>query len=447
MTTTPTGRVKIGWATLTGIPTLSTHREAGMKNDNASFVIDPEVLKVPGVAYLGEVRIEAVHPGIAFPIFTGLVDSVEHLDNGQVKVNLNGLKRDLETTQIGGLVTGAGTDGREIIYSLIRLTDFPLERIKIQDWRPGPREKFIVTAPVIGLTTSGERQIGDVRITNSNSAQLDMPSDELVEQFKSAAVWATTTVEAETLLDAETAGLESLRLGLSLIRLIAGFSYPVFDGKLRTFKWSHTRARPTLSNLVYVGSLANKRSWLRKVDDLNRVEALHLEDLALPNTDDLARRVPSKRLLHRAVREWNSAADASDDFTRTTHLWRAIECYATGVRVDNLFSRDQLKRVVKSASNVDEWTPDQIKRIESLSSRFNEVPLLVKFKKALELDGVQMTDDEFDAIVGTRSLRNRLEHGQELSRAEHRALEIAIGVTNKILLTAIMKIGKRSSTN
>ena len=52
---------------------------------------------------------------------------------------------------------------------------------------------------------------------------------------------------------------------------------------------------------------------------------------------------------------------------------------------------------------------------------------------------IELGEGEFDTLAGTRSLRNELEHGRSLNELQHRAVERAIAVVNRVLVTAALQ--------
>jgi hypothetical protein len=144
------------------------------------------------------------------------------------------------------------------------------------------------------------------------------------------------------------------------------------------------------------------------------------------------------QLLSRAVREWRSAADASDDFQKIAHLWRAVECYSARSIPDDLFGRRERQLIRGAVAAVESWTNDQAARLDTISQMLNNPPLMVRLRLALKSDGISITDGEFDSLAATRPFRNALEHGRVLSPLQHRALDTAVAVMNYILVTCLL---------
>jgi hypothetical protein len=441
--TTPSLTIHLGWAEVTDFINVQTHRATGMSGDKATINLPVEALKSAGASYAGEVRITATEAGRVDPLFTGLVDTVS-LADGVACIELVGLHRDLETSLIGGLVVGNGTSKVEMIYSLVRQAGLPEERIKFDGWKPGPRETFIVATPVDALSVSGTRQVGGVEFSNVNPITMNLSGDSpLIPEFEKATCWASATVDALTLVEAEDAGIARLSAALDEIRAFAYYSYPVLGGELQPFDWRRTQARPHLASVTYVGAVASSRRWLRDRVDASRLETLDLDQVSPPTSTEFAARLPTKRQLDRALTEWHLSVDASTEAARLAHLWRALECYVAGVKTSSgesarLFSKQELTAVTESMRSTKVWSEDQLARLDDLVGRLNDPPLLARIRATLDADQIGVVDAEFDALVATRSMRNDLEHGRSLTAAQHRALDLAGAVANRIIVEAVV---------
>jgi hypothetical protein len=438
----PTLNIRLGWADVAAYASVKTHRAMGMSEDKATIDVPVEALRLPGVSFAGEVQITATYNGRVHPMFTGLVDTADLDDKGVARIELTGLHRDLETSLIGGLVVGEGTGKVEMIYSLLRQAGLPEARMDL-GWTPGPRETFIVAAPVPALALTKRRQVSDVAFTDVIPVTMNLSGDRLVAEFEQASCWASTTVEALTLNEAEGGGIVKLSAALDEVRAFACYSYPVLDGAVRSFKWQRTRARPELSSLTYVGAVASPRRWLRDRVDPSKLETLDLDDLPLPTTTELGVKLPTKRQLGRALAEWHLSVDASTEAARLAHLWRAMECYAAGVNMaavesPSLFSKDELTAAGDALRSAQTWSTLQAARIEDLVGGLNNPPILTKIRAALKADQIEVVEAEFDSLAATRSMRNGLEHGRSLTGAQYRALDLAVAVANRIIVEAVV---------
>jgi hypothetical protein len=103
-----------------------------------------------------------------------------------------------------------------------------------------------------------------------------------------------------------------------------------------------------------------------------------------------------------------------------------------------LFSKQELAAVTESMRSTKVWSEDQLARLDDLVSRLNDPPLLARIRATLDADQIEVVDAEFDALVATRSMRNDLEHGRSLTAAQHRALDLAGAVANRVIVEAVV---------
>jgi hypothetical protein len=72
---------------------------------------------------------------------------------------------------------GPGRGKIEMICSMLRQAGLPEERINLDGWKPGPRESFIVAAPVDGLSLRSTRHVGEVVFANVNPVTMNLTGD------------------------------------------------------------------------------------------------------------------------------------------------------------------------------------------------------------------------------------------------------------------------------
>jgi hypothetical protein len=94
--------------------------------------------------------------------------------------------------------------------------------------------------------------------------------------------------------------------------------------------------------------------------------------------------------------------------------------------------------VQEAVAGIEGLSHAQRVRLRDLGSRANDAPLLARLRAALERDDVDITDDEFALLRKTRDLRNALEHGRTLTSVEDRAIARALGIVDRVLVTALV---------
>ena len=242
---------------------------------------------------------------------------------------------------------------------------------------------------------------------------------------------------ADTLYDAEVQGLSKIDVGISAVRAIGAYRYPLLNGKFLSFERDRARAKVKVSDLVLVQSLSSKRNWIRSVSSSEKIDPLEIDSLEIREIkrEHLEARGP---MFTRSVREWKMAADSNDDSDRVAHLWRSIECYASTGVVPEIFSKDELKRIRDATKSVSAWNREQIEAVNSRMGSINNLSLNEKFRVTLHQNSIDLSEKEIDAIYETRNLRNELEHGRALSEPGHRSLDIAIAVMNYVLVSVML---------
>jgi hypothetical protein len=436
----PKPRFVIGWTTLEDVDEAHTSRSLQMASDGATVRLDAEHLRDPNVAFVGEAGVEAVVEQTSHRLFTGPVDTVNFRD-GVAEVTLVGNGTLMQEARMGGLVIGEGSSGPEMIANLLRAFGMPPHRMDIEGWAPGPTELFMVSVPVRGVSLRRDVAFAGVTLTPQNPARLNLPPDDpTVVAYHDAQCWAYTAVDADTVFDAEVIGLDRIDLGVSIARAVAAYSFPELGGAFRDYDRQHTRGRVWVADIVFVGSVVGPRRWLRELADPTLLPPVPLDALADPGsvTAGLEMACPSDDLA-RGLREWRRAADASDDFARVTHLWRAVECYAKRGTPTATFSKEERRALRRGALSARSWSDEQEKRIRAVINSVNSPPLLARLRAAVKADSISMPEEQFEALAATRDFRNSLEHGRALSPPEHQALDKAMVIVNRILLTALAR--------
>ena len=442
----PQLRLRLGWEVIKTIQRAQTHRAVGAHDDAATIEVPVEELLRANIAYTPEAAIEALHDGSWQPLFTGLVQDVT-LDGEKATVSLVGNQRPLQEVSLGGLVIGDGANAAEMVFSLLRTTGWPPDRIVIDGWQPGPTEMFLVVSPIEGVDIVDNSTLLGVTLSSTNPARTELPtSEQLVSDFRGAGTWAFAVVEADTVFDAEVAGLNAIDLGLSAFRAISSYSYPEMVGLARPFNRDHARAMVRALDIVFVGSLVSKRRWLRRITDKTAIPCLPLRDVMANIPRDISSRTDIDADLARALREWRAASESNDDLLRVAHLWRSMECYARRSNPENLFSDKERKELLRTALNAAAWTDEQAKRIQQTVGMVNSPPLLAQFRSSLRADAISLPEEQFHVVASTRPMRNELEHGRTLSPVEHQLLDNAISVVNYVLLSALLATGRADSS-
>lgn len=427
--------INVGWGRIESAMAAKVHTTTGKEGNSATIRIQSSNLEGPDIAYIGEASVEAVQGQKATLLMTGIIDEV-YVDDDEATIVMVGSHQELREIRLGQMVASSDVPVQEQIYGILRATGWPSKRTDLAGWKPGPSETFHVSVPIAGATLTRQRNIAGVMFTPNNPCDAELQKTGAGGIFSDASVWATTSVEADTLFDAEVRGLEKIDLGVSSLRALGAYRFPTLKSKVRPFKRSQARAKVRAIGAAYVVAETSGRYWLRLVGRQEPTESLEV-DILEPEAIRGFLDTSSDQMLNRSVREWRAAVDTSEDYERIAHLWRSIECYANHHSARALFSDDQRKAIRKVLSQADSWNEKQRERLVGIEGMLNDRPLLEKFKLALAADGIEISPIAMKQITSTRRLRNDLEHGSLLSEPEHRLLDSAIAVMNYVIVSVI----------
>lgn len=312
----PVLRLRLGSKIIAPLIRVKTQRSVSMENDGAEVAVAVTALLGDDIEYLGEAAVEAVLPsGEAHPLFTGVVNTVDFSDD-VARLTLVGVEMELSEIRMGGLVS-EGVRTVELIYCILRLSGIPDERMELDGWTGSDPDVFLVAVPVEGIAVTSTRGIFEAAIGPANPARLLVPGSELRDQFTAASCWASATVHAGSLVEAEQRGLDAIDDALSSLEGLCAFSYSILGGVPRPYVRDRTRLRPRRLGVVFTGSVTHPRQWLRSLSDSLDRPTVDVDDEAT----ELAAIQPDKRL-RRALREWRNAAGSETPFARATLVAR-----------------------------------------------------------------------------------------------------------------------------
>lgn len=427
----PVTRLRLGSKMVAPLIRVKTRLSVSMENNGAEVEVAATALLGDDIEYLGEAAVEAVVPsGEVHPLFTGVVNTVEFSDD-VARLTLVGAEMELSEIQMGGFVS-EGVRGVELIYCLLRLSGIPDERMDLDGWTGSDPDVFLVAVPVEGIAVTSTRGVLEAAIGPTNPARLLVPGSELRDRFTTGSCWASATVHAGSLVEAEQRGLDAIDDALSSLQALCAFSYSTLGGDPRPYVRDRTRLRPRRLDVVFTGSVTHPRQWLRWISDSLDRPSLNVDAEA----SELAAVDPDKRL-RRALREWRNAANSETPFARVTHLWRAVELYARGASAEALFNQQEIQAVRDSFATIERLSSGQRRRLDDLASHLNDAPLLARLRAALDHDGITVSNAEIDLLKTTRQLRNSLEHAHEITPLQDRHLAQALGLVNRILISAM----------
>lgn len=378
-------------------------------------------------------------------LFTGIIWSATANADGTVDLELRTTAQQISEQRMGGLILGSEMQPLEKIYSILRLAGVKPEAMRLQGLALPPPLPFTIVTPVDGVRLSQTISIGNVVLASDGfvavatddllgapAAQTMMLGGEsLLEAYRSATCWASTVVEASSLDVADEIGLLRIRRAIGWLALISGYSFSFAPpGAAREYRReAAVLGHPTLGRVAHVRAATGPQRWLRCIDSSRfRVE------LDASILDFAEARVPDsgEEELWEAVQDWQRASTALDFASKSSALWRGIECYAATSRsTAQLFTSAELDRLREKPPD---WlNQEQSARYSSFLGGLKVIPLMSRLEQAIERDVVPISAGEMQAIRRARKFRNKLEHGGIPSESEADDLGTAVSVLGRIL--------------
>jgi hypothetical protein len=381
------------------------------------------------IELFAEVKIGAIDAaGEKHELFTGSV--VEVLPEGElVRVSLRTMPQLME--RMVSPFWSQGIEAGELIYSTLRDSGQPEEKMVIQGLDEIGEEPMLVVVPVLGIEIEEEVTVGQVSIVPGGKATapyLERAVLELVAKplldASAHAVFATT---ARFLRDAEAQAIEEIDVVLAYLQLTGHYGL-LFrpDGEAQKFHRDDARVRPVRGEVVAVEGLSSGRCWVRVPEDRTPPLALALEAAAAPHLErelTLAER--------QALIAWRRAAAEGDPVAAATALSDALEFYAAGVSAPALFSADELKLLLESIPPL-ESHKDKV--VRDMINRLNGAPLKSRLVEAIKRDGATLSSSELDFLwKRIRSARNGAVHGKGGDPSTLPEIELALSLVARLL--------------
>jgi hypothetical protein len=303
-------------------------------------------------------------------------------------------------------------------------------------------EDFRVVAPIYGMAVDHPIVLDRVQLLPSpHAAPMEVPSDlsHLAEPFRACSGIAVVKVSAQTLFEAEQAGLAEIDYALGVALLVQRIAST--DSLVRSPRYSRRRAVATLGRYPVVAVLGRwGRRWMRDTQAVRPAEdgpsSLEMEASWLPAFAD----VPPP--LRQAIISWRRAVLEVDRVPRLLALWESLEFYASGMRLPKLFTKSEIKRLKeRTATDLDQA---QVVRVEGLIQLLNSPPLMAKLEHAAASDGVGLSLADLAVLQRLRNARNDIVHGRGWNIPASSDLRKGLGVATRLLLA---RLGQAPSTS
>jgi len=399
------------------------------KMPDADVFLDVERLTTPP-DYFGGLAVVAEEQGERFPRFTGSVVSATPAAGSVTVKALGGVS--LAESLIGGLAA-RGLPNFELVYVLARSGGLRAEQLNIEGLDTLPRETFEVVAPVDGVELDDAVDFGGVWFVPPTIAARVLSAVDIGDEMRAAyeaPAYALALVTASRTLDAEEQGLAEIDLALAWLsaRLRYGLA-TLPDGRLLPFRRSESLAQPTRRDLVAVRGLLTTRQWLRRPATVAESRTVAL----IPDGARLQADMPPLTLQDRlALLAFARATREPDPLARVHALFEAIEFYASGVSVPELFSKTERKTLISSLPQT--LNDEQQKRALHLVGNLNNAPLRIRLMQALDDEDVPMASGELDLLWRLRELRNDVVHGRKSELPAAEDVEHATSIVARMLV-------------
>jgi hypothetical protein len=420
--------VRVGEVELrNGIRHIETRRAVN-NIGTARIVLERSAVAGTSLDWRAQVQIAHDAGDVTRPIFTGLVDAVDVVDNDVTLSLVDGAKP-LSEQRMGGLAA-RGIAAPEMIWSILRSAGLPADRINVGDMNV-PREPFKVSVPVVGAESLPAHRVAGVTFLGSGPVKriardlFGSDAASLASRYEDASLWAQVRCEAPTVFEAEQVAIQNVDVALAWVMLMAQYSAPQLpDGTLRSYRrtWALSRARR--ADVVVVQGEVTGRAWLRAPIDQPERPKLNLESIPGVASIQFSQTLPAQ--LREAILAWRSAMEDVEELDSILAFWESVEFYASGTAVDKMFEDQDIAEIRTAiASKFD--GPKQ-ERLEQAISALNNAPLLARLRKALADDGVPYTESEFDLVSRMRKARNDFIHGHARTPpgADERSRAVAI---------------------
>lgn len=411
----------------------NTSHELGAKA-YGTFMLDVNKIP-PNVDYFGELSFTAIYADRTWPIFTGTVVKALPSANGLDLQAITAVQ--LQEKIIAGMTTRNVT-GPEMIYTLARSSGIREDRLKIDGLDALVTETLDVYAPIAGLRTDKAAEFGGVQFLPSDVGEAvaqELNSNDQLLGYFGAAAYARATVSATRMLEAEHNGLAAIDLALAWLTTQLRYGAALRpDGEVLGFERMESLTPLTRGDVVYVSGQTSQRRWLRRPAMTNLASSVSLAIGARA----LDRTLPSMTLQGKlAFQALYRAANGSDELMQVQDLFEAIEFYCSGVSVPELFSRNEIEVVRRSAEQL---SFEQRRRVDDIAAALNSPPLMARLRQAVSDDGVSISDGEFDLLRKLRKLRNDVVHGRKSDLPIPEDVQYATSIVARFLIYGIPRL-------
>lgn len=421
----------------------SIHTDASVDRiATAEVVLANEALANTVVEYQSFVRIAMISDVDCAPIFAGIVEEVIPAEDDTVIRLVAERQRLYDTSLAGGIMVDLPEV--EVLWS-IAVHGGMANRLLIDDFIPGPLEPFHVVVPVDGVNIEGQITVGQVSLFPRDPASTwtnAFRDWESWEVYSGASAWASITLDAHTVHDAERAGLHAIDVALAWLTACARYSLPALpDAPPRRFRRSWVQSGVWRRDVVFVRGTVTNRRWIRIPSNTPSTPVLDTREI--PDLAAIDLPVAFSAQMREGLAAWRRADESSDPLATVVTLWQAIEFYAGEISSANAiktFTNAERKAILKAATSG--LTGHKRDRVVEVLKKLNESSALHQLREALRVDGVPYTEEEFALLKEVRVVRNDFVHGRPTAAPEEQDARHAKALVNRMLVYRLHQLSK-----
>jgi len=406
---------------------------SGLNNlPSAELRLDLDLLGGRPPDYFALAEIARVALGQKNLLFTGSVLTAQP-EGGSVELSLGSMPE----MQDRGMATFAAwmVSPPEIVHGMVRSAGLRESQLNIHGLDALPLEDFEVVTPVENLQVSARVQIDEVHLLPSEDARRALArlgvAEPIADRFNEAGGHAVTFVTARRMFEAEQEALQRIDVALAWLAVGERYGSALWpDGTPRHHERAAGRAVPRRGSMAWVRGLMTSRQWIRTPQLVAEATSFALDSSGQhAGARHLRLLTAQERQAALALRR---AGSDSEPVQAVTAIWEALEFYVAGVAMPESFSREQLRSLRRAVPK--DLPPALRQRALNTVNRLNEPPLLARLRVSSELDGVMLSDAEWDLLSSLRRARNEAVHGAQQTTVGEAEIQLGVSIVARLLL-------------
>jgi hypothetical protein len=402
--------------------------------------LDPSV---PYIDWRARVNIISKSDKETKPIFGGDVVSVT-VKGEYYEVHCVSLASVNETILSGYTHQPGRFIGADLIFATMREGGMRADEMKIGDEQP-PLELFQVIVPLYGVVVQNRPfRIGGVLFTAAadikRMPELLLGHTIVTRDFSRATLFAVVYAYSHRMYDAEQTAISRIDESLSWLVVRSQYSLAVLpDGSNSSWLRQSSLSNVRRGNHAFVRGFFTNRTWLRDLTTKKNAPELRLDRNELKLGEPVLAESTAEGLRN-ALKSCARSVREIDYSNKITAIWDTVEFYAGQTAVEKIFTKGDLKSIRRSLPS--DLGTDKRSRLDDLIGTLNKPPLLTRFRKQIAVDGVPLTDAEFDQFAQLRKVRNELVHGRsDQGQIDREDVDRCVALLARILVHAAASAG------